>query len=209
MQLSKGDRIRLSAVTRERTIQGRPPPDLRSTRPTSTHDSRAAIAIEDALKLFPSSPIGRVERVLRNLAALSPVIGAMVLCTDEAELPVFFAETHTTARTLLRHLAKQGLVEHEEYANGDAATLTLDGWSAVEAIQQGTAAPHARQAFVAMAFGGEWRSECERGLSSGVTAAGYRPWIADREDFLGKIDDRVLAEIRRSALVVSDLTGHR
>jgi nucleoside 2-deoxyribosyltransferase len=42
-----------------------------------------------------------------------------------------------------------------------------------------------------------------------IYAAGYEPLRIDRKEHEGKIDDQIIAEIRRSVFVVADFTGHR
>jgi nucleoside 2-deoxyribosyltransferase len=47
------------------------------------------------------------------------------------------------------------------------------------------------------------------GLSKAIDGAGYDPARVDRIHNDAKIDDQIIAEIRRSAFVVADFTGHR
>jgi nucleoside 2-deoxyribosyltransferase len=42
-----------------------------------------------------------------------------------------------------------------------------------------------------------------------LASAGYSPVRVDRVEHNDKIDDRIVAEIRQSALLVADFTGHR
>ena len=48
-----------------------------------------------------------------------------------------------------------------------------------------------------------------KGLAEAIREAGYDRVRVDRIDYDEKIDDRIIAEIRRSAFVVADFTGHR
>ncbi|HEY5204505.1 MAG TPA: hypothetical protein VIJ63_07905 [Roseiarcus sp.] len=65
------------------------------------------------------------------------------------------------------------------------------------------------QAFVAMWFDASTRELFEHGISKAIEGAGYDPVRVDRVEHDQKIDDRIIAEIRRSAFVVADFTGHR
>jgi nucleoside 2-deoxyribosyltransferase len=65
------------------------------------------------------------------------------------------------------------------------------------------------QAFVAMWFDDELKEAYDLGLKEAIRAAGYDPVRIDRKEHEGKIDDEIIAEIRRSAFVVADFTGHR
>ena len=47
------------------------------------------------------------------------------------------------------------------------------------------------------------------GIEPALRDAGYTPVRVDRVEYNEKIDDRIIAEIRRSGLVVADFTGDR
>jgi hypothetical protein len=65
------------------------------------------------------------------------------------------------------------------------------------------------QAFVAMWFDESMKQAYENGFRKAITAAGYEPLRIDRKEHDKKIDDQIIAEIRRSAFVVADFTEHR
>lgn len=65
------------------------------------------------------------------------------------------------------------------------------------------------QAFVAMSFSEELRPAYDLGIAPAVFNAGYTPLRVDRKEHDGKIDDLIIAEIRRSGFTIADLTGHR
>ncbi|MCR4341304.1 MAG: hypothetical protein NUW01_15610 [Gemmatimonadaceae bacterium] len=67
-----------------------------------------------------------------------------------------------------------------------------------------------RQAFVAMWFSATTEDAWTHGLKPGIEASGYFSALRiDRKEFNNKVDDEIVAEIRRSGLVVADFTGHR
>jgi hypothetical protein len=65
------------------------------------------------------------------------------------------------------------------------------------------------QAFVAMWFDEALKKAYDEGIEPAVKAAGYEPMIIRNKEHAGKIDDEIIAEIRRSAFVVADFTGQR
>jgi nucleoside 2-deoxyribosyltransferase len=65
------------------------------------------------------------------------------------------------------------------------------------------------QAFVAMWFDNKMTSAYDMGIAPAIRGAGYEPIRIDRTTHAEKIDDRIIAEIRRSLFVVADFTGHR
>ncbi|WP_415062102.1 hypothetical protein [Bdellovibrio sp.] len=62
------------------------------------------------------------------------------------------------------------------------------------------------QAFVAMWFDSSMDSIYEKGLAAGIRKAGYEPIKIDHKEHNNKIDDEIVAEIRRSRFVVADFT---
>lgn len=65
------------------------------------------------------------------------------------------------------------------------------------------------QGFVAMWFSDDLRDAYESGFAKGIQGAGYDPFRVDRHEHANKIDDEIIAQIRRSRFLVADFTGHR
>ena len=101
-------------------------------------------------------------------------------------------------------LQKQGLLEGR--ASG-VTRLTPDGWLRVADLKKNR--PDSTQAFVAMWFDSEMEAAYERGFRPALVACGFEPLRIDRKDHNNKIDDEIVSEIRRSALVIADFTGNR
>jgi Zn ribbon nucleic-acid-binding protein len=82
--------------------------------------------------------------------------------------------------------------------------ITPTGW----AYLSGIGADAKEQGFIAMAFRLATSDELHTaGLNVGITNAGYHPLRIDRKDHNNRIDDEIVAEIRKSKFVVADLTG--
>ena len=62
------------------------------------------------------------------------------------------------------------------------------------------------QAFVALWFNKETDKAYDQGIDPAIRAAGFKPFRIDREYVFEKIDDRIIAEIRRSRFLVADMT---
>ena len=62
------------------------------------------------------------------------------------------------------------------------------------------------QAFVAMWFDESMDEVWEKGLRPAIRDAGYKALRIDRKEHLNKIDDEIIAEIRRSRFLVADFT---
>lgn len=62
------------------------------------------------------------------------------------------------------------------------------------------------QAFVAMWFDDEMAVVYNNGIEPAIRDAGYHPVRIDRKSDVNKIDDEIIAEIRRSRFLVADFT---
>ena len=85
---------------------------------------------------------------------------------------------------------------------------TLKGWERLRKLtrrrRDGT------KAFVAMWFNEEQTATAyNMGIKPALENCGFRPCRVDHVEHNDKICDRIVAEIRESALVVADFTGHR
>ena len=81
--------------------------------------------------------------------------------------------------------------------------VTVDGYSHIANLETNT---DSSQAFVAMWFGDEVDDAYKQGIEKGIQAAGYKPMRIDKKPDVNKIDDEIIAEIRRSRFLVADFT---
>ena len=66
--------------------------------------------------------------------------------------------------------------------------------------------PDSSQAFVAMWFHDSMDRAFEDGIKPGIEDAGYTALRVDRTEHINKIDDEIIASIRRSRFLVADFT---
>jgi nucleoside 2-deoxyribosyltransferase len=86
--------------------------------------------------------------------------------------------------------------------------ITVDGWKRIDSLR--ARQPNSRQAFVAMWFADEMKGPWERGFKPGVEDSKYyTAFRVDLAEYNERIDDHIVAELRRSGLVVADFTGNR
>jgi len=127
------------------------------------------------------------------------------------DYPLIFARDGEEFGYVLEMLAKRGWLEPPEDATfGDpphSYRLTPEGWQAVEQLRR--TQRDSDQAFVAMWFDPNLNQAWEEGFKPALEATGFTPLRVDSLEYNGKIDDRIVAEIRRSGLLVADFTGNR
>lgn len=126
--------------------------------------------------------------------------------------PIFIAATHgkdvSEVQIFAGMLFKKGfLATPIGKPAGWAWRVTPEGHIAAEELSKKPAT--SEQGFVAMWFHKSLSDAWEKGFYPGVFNAGYRPFRVDRHEHVNKIDDEIIAQIRRSRFVVADFTGHR
>jgi len=204
-----GDKAMLSGVTRERSEQ-----DSLITICSSSYkpsgEEPVGFRIDEVLgALVPRSIPERIDRGLLNLARKSRHPGDPVFVSAEHDWPLLFAEHPETLRFMLNHMVQSGFLDQVTGFDqgGGSYRLTVRGWERIEQLRQVRA--ESRQAFVAMWFDPGLNEAWEKGLKPAIEDAGYSPVRVDLAQFNEKIDDYIVAQIRRSRFLVVEVTGHR
>jgi nucleoside 2-deoxyribosyltransferase len=89
----------------------------------------------------------------------------------------------------------------------DMVRLGIEGWKRVTELRRHEV--KSSQAFVAMSFNSRLDHAWADGFKPALEQVGYTPLRIDLSQHNEKIDDRIIAEIRRSGLLVADFTGQR
>lgn len=82
--------------------------------------------------------------------------------------------------------------------------ITPKGYARLDELKRTRVA--SEQAFVAMWFDKAMNDAYEKGIAAGIKDAGYKPVRIDKQQYNGKVDDEIIAEIRRSRFLVADFT---
>jgi predicted RNA-binding Zn-ribbon protein involved in translation (DUF1610 family) len=193
---------KLSAWIRERTELGVDVPEINSN------------TLKEIENLFPSYRVS--EKQLLFLKALErrtkfPGQGLPVL--SGFDYPLAWAAGEDEFRYLLRSLMERGLVRRTDgpVTLDDSFAYTFeiipDGWVFLE--------DHSRpsiisdQVFVAMSFSPELKSAWTDAIDPTLRKIGYRPYRVDAEPHIGKIDTKIITEIKNSRFLVADVTQQR
>ena len=106
---------------------------------------------------------------------------------------------------LLRQLVGMGFLSTRDSSHGGQMyELTVEGYAHLSDLENN--AVDSTQVFVAMWFDDSMKDGYENGIEPAVRAAGYEPLRIDRKEHINKIDDEIIAEIRRSRFVIADFT---
>jgi nucleoside 2-deoxyribosyltransferase len=157
----------------------------------------------------------KAEKILVRLAQKFPKPGerldlsggvhleflAIGRAVDNDELRFLMREfLHEEMGLLLMHVIGSGLGADENYK------ISPKGWAYLESLRHGNS--DSQIGFIAMWFDKSvdpaWTA-----IEAGIRNSGYEPLRIDRKEHNNKIDDEIVAGIRRSKFLVADFTGHR
>ena len=164
--------------------------------------------IEKLASLPTPSVLERAERLLLALERATSLVGDRHDLQEAKWWAASWCANATETENLARLMQSIGWIES---AGGSATAfpvmIAAGGWQRLEDLHR--KGVESEQAFVAMSFDSAMQRTYDEALAPGITDAGYKPHRVDRREFEGKIDDEIVAQIRRSRFVVADFTGHR
>lgn len=165
----------------------------------------------------------RGDRLLRYLSNLTSVIGELVTVGAVAvesdsfgSRPILEGPTYWNAMAwseavqasevqfLMNYLLSRGLIEGGREGIGMGHfRVTVDGYShlADQKINVDLS-----QVFVAMWFDDSMAKTYRQGIEPAIRESGYKPLKIDLEEHINKIEDEIIAGIRRSRFLVADFT---
>lgn len=119
------------------------------------------------------------------------------------------ATSPTEVSYLLRYLVAEGLLRFSgEYFGEDG--LPFAGYEVTVTGHSRIADQEAKivssQAFVAMWFDDSVTGAYEEGIVPAIRASGFEPKRIDRDQSVDKIDDAIIAELKRSRFLIADFT---
>jgi nucleoside 2-deoxyribosyltransferase len=148
----------------------------------------------------------RVDSYLLAVGRKATALTSQFAYVDPSLIATAYSASQAELEVITRYLQDEGYLEVKVPGSAEAR-LTPKGHMFADELrtQQGLSS----QGFIAMWFDEEMRIAHENGLEPGIRNAGYRPHRVDDAQHIDKIDDRIIAQIRRSRFLVADLTGHR
>jgi nucleoside 2-deoxyribosyltransferase len=159
--------------------------------------------ILDAVRI-PTDPWGSIDLLLKYIAEKSRDPSTPHPFMPDADYPLLFARDGRESGFYVTQAIKLNLLEDRKQ---NSYRLTLDGWKRIAELKK--LMPDSNKAFVAMWFAREVDDAWRSGIKPALIETGYDGIRIDLEEHNEKICDQILAEIRKSVLVVADFTGQR
>ncbi len=156
----------------------------------------------------------QLDALLLAIAEKTSRLGDASGFDPKCDYPLLWAKDQTGAQFLCESLLDAGLLrggkqEIERLQRDMRCRLELSaaGWQRVAELEHRQ--PRIAQVFVAMRFASETDSIYNDAVAPAVRETGYDPFRVDRSEHNGRIDDEIVAQIRRSNFMVADFTGQR
>ncbi len=164
--------------------------------------STAEISLAQTSRMLSVSE--RRDRLLLAVNHIAPRLGEGVNYQDsDSERDELLAWTESVELDELGKLVEfaesQHLLDDEHIIS-----LTLDGYTHLDRLLNSP--KNSKQAFVAMWFNDEVTDAYLQGIEPAILEAGYLPMRIDKKEHNNKIDDEIIAEIKRSMFVIADFT---
>lgn len=170
----------------------------------------------ERLLTVPTPTVGeRAEKLLKALTKAAPEIGLHIpLKYDTPDGRRWLSASSSSTTQELRYLVNEYLVRRmgwlqwlgNESLSG-AVIITPDGYEYLEQLRKG--AVESSIGFCAMWFADDVKPLWTEAIEPAIQDAGYGAIRIDGVQHNNKIDDEILANIRRAKFVVADFTGHR
>ena len=189
-------------------------------------------AIEETKKRRRLSVFERADQALKYIHHQTPQIGDVVgVLTNQAEFdsvsasfradnpPITYEEPYYNALQihaysesinlkevsfLLDYLHSQKWMDYNRGRRAAICQLTVEGYARLAELNERDT--KSSRAFVAMWLDSSMNDLWKKGIEPGIRDAGYDPVRIDKTEPIDKIDDAIIAEIRRSRFIVVDFT---
>ena len=168
----------------------------------------------EALASLPTPGfLSRAESIMAGLEQESTFVGEGINLRILRYTGISSSVRQDELEALLRYVKERTWIEWSPVIEGSEGASTMSvkvtpaGWIHLDEIRGALAASN--QAFIAMSFADTLTSAYTDGLERAVRLAGYEAVRMDAIEHIDKIDDRIIAEIRRSKFLIADLTEQR
>lgn len=157
----------------------------------------------------------KADKILQQLERRFPKLGEITDLSGEVYLEYLAVGRLADIKELRFFIhdylyAEMGfLIRHElvtECGDDSRYSISPKGWAYLESFRHGNTASEV--GFIAMWFDRSVDS-AHLAIEAGIRSSGYEPLRIDRKEHNNKIDDEIVAGIRRSKFLVADFTGHR
>jgi len=161
----------------------------------------------------PPSVTERVALLLKELERDSDYMGATVDLKKLKYISVSWSLNTEEYAVIVNHLQKSGYITGSFMLSEDRLNvkysdceITTEGWQYLESIE--SIKSNSNHIFIAMWFSNNLDRAYDASKKA-IESCDMRPVRVDDIEHVGKIDDRIMYEIKQSRCIIADFTGHR
>jgi len=149
-------------------------------------------------------PIEQIDHILTYIYKKEGI--KSILLDHWKDYPIAYSKDGNEFSNLLKIAFNEGYLSRDLRRDSGVYEYNLK-WKALERLRDiKKMRREYNQAVVAMSFNPELTEAWEKGIRSALEETGYKPKRLDYEDYKEKIDDKLIAEIRKSSLLIADFT---
>lgn len=167
--------------------------------------------VDEMKSLKPTTIIEAQNRVLEYFGNKSDLMGSWVKYDFHSYRDAVIEKQ--TIEYVIESFLERGFLEVKRahaggnyFLKGDFR-LTMDGWKAFEEIYRQRF--HSKQAFIAMNFDESCLDIWKKAIIPAFDDTEFKPYRIDEDRHLDNINNKIIAEIRKSRFVVAEFTGHK
>jgi hypothetical protein len=209
MPVTAGNGWKIAAYVKERNLSGITPTLYSSQDAIKTGAPVASVGVDVAIEMFPKTIPDRLDRALLNLGAVTQHLGQDIPINTESPNSLLFARNGSEVFFIIQQFALEGYIKGGTTTLPTSISLTAKGLNHIADLKRGLFGPFNRQVFVAMSFDMTLNAAWAEGLKLGIEDCSFEPLRVDAKEHNEKIDDLIVAEIRKSKFLVADFTLHR
>lgn len=157
--------------------------------------------------LIPENPIDQIDKLLLSLEKKASHFGQIMTYDCNTNFPEAYAKNPDEYFHLLKNAYYREYVECN--CSNPQGSIELKWKGATRIAQLRRSDVNSNQAFVAMWFHPRTKDVFDNGIEPALEATDFKAVRIDKKEFNLKIDDEIIASIKKSGLVIADVTGHR
>lgn len=148
----------------------------------------------------------KMDGLLKVLVSSKFPPGSPATFAPRGDYPLIFAANWQEADFLLGQLSVRKLVT--PITGTPTVQVNADGYERIEQLEAASY-KSTRNAFVAMSFDKARDFVYNEAIEPAIREAGYRAIRIDKTEYVNRIDDEIIAQLRQSRFAVADFTGQR
>lgn len=167
----------------------------------------------DSTSLPSEDPFEKIDLLLKYLYKKTNKSSDTIKLETSEDYPILYLEQFHDFLWYIKKAKELELIEEKYDEDGISSPflikcqLSLNGWRRIAELKKTEI--KSNQTFVAMWFDPSLDKFWEEGFKPALKETGFNPIRIDLVEHNEKICDRIIAEIRRSGLLVADFTGQR